>query len=165
MAPQWRILAGKSHGQRSLVVYRSWGRIDSDRTQWLHIILKCFNGHLKTMKNFMWRKFTSIFFLILRAAFALKFHYRANFNPLLSRTPELLKFLLLQYIYIHTQTIIVISSKQGAPVVVLFFLCIFLLVYLLVGWGFGLGEVLYVCFLLIVSFGLFSHTFSPSNRA
>ena len=34
-------LPGKSHGQRSLMSYSSWGRKESDTTEWLHFQFQC----------------------------------------------------------------------------------------------------------------------------
>ena len=39
MAIHSNILAGKSHGQRSLVGYSLWGRKESDTTEWLTLPL------------------------------------------------------------------------------------------------------------------------------
>ena len=36
MAIHWKILPGKSHGQRSLVDYSPWGLKESDTTERLH---------------------------------------------------------------------------------------------------------------------------------
>ena len=38
MAIHWKILPGKSHGQRSLVDYSPWGHKESDTTERLHFL-------------------------------------------------------------------------------------------------------------------------------
>ena len=35
--PTLLLLPGESHGQRSLVGYSPWGRLESDTTEWLHV--------------------------------------------------------------------------------------------------------------------------------
>ena len=50
--PLWRrkwqstpvLLPGKSHGQRSLVGYSSWGHKESDTTEQLHFHFRCYKG-------------------------------------------------------------------------------------------------------------------------
>ena len=50
--PLWRrkwqstpvLLPGKSHGQRSLVGYSSWGHKESDTTEQLHFHFLCYKG-------------------------------------------------------------------------------------------------------------------------
>ena len=37
--PTLVLLPGESHGQRSLVGYSSWGRKESDTTEWLHFMM------------------------------------------------------------------------------------------------------------------------------
>ena len=40
------LLPGKSHGQRSLVGYSSWGHKESDTTEQLYLTLQCLNMYL-----------------------------------------------------------------------------------------------------------------------
>ena len=59
---QWHptpvLLPGKSHGWRSLVGYSSWGREESDMTEWLHshFSLSCIGeGNGNTLQCSSWR--------------------------------------------------------------------------------------------------------------
>ena len=51
MAPHSSVLAGKSHGLRSLVGYSPWGRKESETTERLHFHFQSSNKYVSNQNN------------------------------------------------------------------------------------------------------------------